>query len=184
MPSDSQPAQHSSGAGLRRNALDLIDHEHRMQAHLCDTLERIADSLPDEVDSKLCQQAVQSLRHDLPLHHRDEEAGLFPLLQKYSDPDGFIQGAIKRLEQEHGEDEGFSTELIEQLENLGRTGRPQNANMLGYMLRGFFESYRRHIHWENTTIMPYARAHLTGEDLRLLQDIMLRNRATQPGYQS
>jgi hypothetical protein len=48
--------------------------------------------------------------------------------------------------------------------------------MLGYMLRGFFERYRRHVHWENTLVMPLARLRLTADDLTTLQAQMSENR--------
>lgn len=44
------------------------------------------------------------------------------------------------------------------------------------MLRGFFERYRRHIHWENQLVMPLARLRLTREDLDQLQATMNENR--------
>ena len=182
MPSSRHVAEKHPGPGLRRNALDLIDHEHRMQEHLCDILEKIADGLPQDVDPALCQKAVQALRHDIPLHHQDEERGLFPLLNKHATHIPVIQGAIQRLETEHDSDEGFASELIEQLEILARGGKTANANMLGYMLRGFFEGYRRHIQWEDAVIMPLAREHLSAEDLAALEQVMLKNRAQAVGY--
>jgi hypothetical protein len=48
--------------------------------------------------------------------------------------------------------------------------------MVGYMLRSFFESYRRHIAWENTIVLPLARARLTGEDLDKLGRAMAGHR--------
>lgn len=182
MPANRQTVSQRPGPALHRSALDLIEHEHRMQEHLCDILEKIADCLPHEVDPQLCRKAVQALRHDIPLHHRDEELGLFPLLNKYAQNMPVIKMAIQRLETEHDSDEGFAGELIEQLENLAQGGRSGNANMLGYMLRGFFEGYRRHIHWEDAVIMPLARQHLSADDLITLEKVMLHNRAEAVGY--
>ena len=48
--------------------------------------------------------------------------------------------------------------------------------MVGYMLRSFFESYRRHIHWENAVVLPLARARLTREDIEELGAAMSRHR--------
>jgi hemerythrin-like domain-containing protein len=53
--------------------------------------------------------------------------------------------------------------------------------MVGYMLRGFFEGYRRHIHWEETLVIPFARQVLTEEDRAVLAACMSLNRlANQP----
>jgi hypothetical protein len=44
------------------------------------------------------------------------------------------------------------------------------------MLRSFFESYRRHILWENAIMLPLARTRLTGEDLDELDRRMTGHR--------
>jgi hemerythrin-like domain-containing protein len=48
--------------------------------------------------------------------------------------------------------------------------------MVGYMLRSFFESYRRHIHWESAVVLPWARSRLTEEDMEELEQAMSHNR--------
>jgi hemerythrin-like domain-containing protein len=165
-----------SGAWLRRSPLDLIAHEHLVQAQLCDSLERIADDLPDSVDRRLCGKAIDSLTFDMPLHHRDEELGLFPLIEKRALPDDNIHDILARLAIEHATDESFAGELLESLEGLREGKKPKNPDMVGYMLRGFFESYRRHIHWENAIVLPLARVRLTREDLEELNRTMVSHR--------
>ena len=71
---------------LGANPLDVLRDEHKAQAKLCDILESIADDLPDMVNPHLCRYVIASLQHDIPLHHIDEEKGLFPLLEKRADP--------------------------------------------------------------------------------------------------
>jgi hemerythrin-like domain-containing protein len=48
------------------------------------------------------------------------------------------------------------------------------------MLRSFFESYRRHIHWENAVVLPLARSRLNAEDLVRLEQAMYENRLVPP----
>ena len=173
-----------SGAGtatdgrspMRHSALDYLAHMHDMQLLLCDALERIADGLPSHVDRRLCQQVLDALRRDVPLHHHDEEEGLFPLIEKRAQPGDNIHGILARLALEHTADESYSTELVESLEALCEGRKLKNPDMVGYMLRGFFESYRRHIHWENDIVMPLARARLTDTDVEELGRRMTRNR--------
>lgn len=159
-----------------RNPLDVIAHDHSMQVELCDVLERIADGLPDEVDRRLCAQAAASLVYELPLHHHDEETGLFPLLRERATPEDQIDGILSRLAAEHVTDTDFAGEIVEPLEILGRGEKVRNPDMVGYMLRGFFERYRRHVHWENTLVLPLARQRLLPEDLDALARMMERNR--------
>ncbi len=159
-----------------RNPLDMIAHAHALQVQMCDAMERIADGLPDDVDRRLCAQVASCLQFDLPLHHHDEEAGLFPILRERVLPEDSLGEILDRLASEHSSDTDFASEIAESLEHLGQGGRASNPDMLGYMLRGFFERYRRHVHWENTLVMPVARLRLKPEDLETLSARMETNR--------
>ena len=159
-----------------RNPLDMIAHAHAVQVQMCDAMERIADGLPDDVDRRLCAQVASCLQFDLPLHHHDEETALFPLLRERAVPEDRLMEILDRLASEHSSDTDFASEIAESLELLGQGGRSGNPDMLGYMLRGFFERYRRHVHWENTLVMPIARIRLTLEDLAALSAQMEINR--------
>ncbi len=157
---------------LARNPLDLIAHAHAHQVQMCDAMERIADGLPDEVDRRLCAQVSACLQFDLPLHHHDEETALFPLLRTRALPEDGLDDILSRLASEHSADNDFASEIAELLDHIGQGGRIGNADMLGYMLRGFFERYRRHVHWENTLVMPIARLRFTVKDLEELASKM------------
>lgn len=160
------------------NPLDVIAHEHKWQQKLCDALERIADDLPDNVDKMLVAAVLPMLRVDLGVHIRDEEEGLFPLMCKRAQPGDNFQEIAEVLLLEHSADEGFADEIVDQLEAIKDGRRPLNPDMLGYMLRGFFETQRRHLAWEDAVVLPLARARLTADDLRQLSRVMLENRKT------
>jgi len=176
---------HGSQRGLEvrpdSDPIDRLEQAHAFHAGLCDMLESIADSLPDEVDPLQCRQALTSLQIELPLHHKDEEVGLFPLLERRARPKDNLSEHLAQLSLEHATDESFADELSQELDSLSRGERPHNPNMLGYMLRGFFESYRRHLHWENTVLLPLARKRLTESDLGVLAKTMQRHRSTYGG---
>jgi hemerythrin-like domain-containing protein len=162
---------------MQRNPLEIIEHAHLAQKELCDALERIADGLPDDVDRRLCGWAAASLKFDVPLHHRDEDEALFPMLRRRTEPSDGMDAILDRLSSEHDADTDLGGELVEWLEHLAEGKRLANPEMVGYMLRGFFASYRRHIHWENTLVMPVARRRLSAEDFVLIAEVMERNRA-------
>jgi len=124
----------------------------------------------------LTQSVIDSLQFEMPLHHRDEELGLFPLIEKRALPVDNIHDILARLALEHATDESFAAELLESLEGLSEGRKLGNPEMVGYMLRSFFESYRRHIIWENTIVIPLARARLTIEDLTQLSQTMIGHR--------
>ena len=140
-------------------------------------LERIADSLPGNVDRALVNEVLFVLTRDLPLLHRDENEGLIPLLQNRCEPGEPLFTMLERMIREHGADQGFADETIEALQPLASGGSPQNPEMLGYMLRGFFESYRRHLGWERDVVLPEAAERLTRGDLLELESKMRVHRA-------
>ena len=164
-------------ANLDHNPLDVIARAHALQVEVCDALERIADGLPDDVDRRLCATAAAYLQYELPRHHQDEENGLFVLLKKRVLPGDGIDEILDRLAAEHLTDTDFASEIAESLDCLGRGEKIPNPGMIGYMLRGFFERYRRHVQWEDTLVMPAARQRLTPEDLSQLAIFMELNRA-------
>lgn len=161
---------------LSYNPIDVLEHEHVLQARLCDCLERIADGLPDHIDRALCATVALSLRVDLPTHHLDEEGGLFPLLEQRAVPDDNLETLLARLSLEHATDESFADEILEALDALTYGHRPVHPDTLGYMLRGFFETCRRHLVWENAIVLPLARKRLTPDDLKHLAAIMIEHR--------
>ncbi len=160
--------------------LDFLCNSHHAQLALCDVLEGIADSLPNDIDRRLCFRAAMALRVDISLHHLDEERGLFPLLRKRVSVHESLQSSLQRLESEHYADEGFSEEVIEGLEALSRARADINHELIGYMLRGFFESIRRHIAFENEVLLPLARNAFTSGDLDTLAAVMRQNRVNAP----
>lgn len=80
--------------------------------------------------------------------HRYEEEAVFPLLERKASGDRELIDSIARLKFEHVEDECFAEELTDTLNRLGSGDDTVNAEAAGYMLRGFFESIRRHIAFE------------------------------------
>jgi hemerythrin-like domain-containing protein len=86
-----------------------------------------------------------------------------------------------QLEHEHGSDESFAYEIADELEHIAEAKAPENAEMLGYMLRGFFISQRRHIRWENATVIPLARRTLTEADLAELREAITARNCNDEG---
>ena len=153
----------------------IIERAHAEHAAICDVLEEIADSLPEAVNSDQCAGVLVFLRQELPQHHKDEEDGLFALLRKKSRKDKTLMGHLEQLSWEHSADESTADEIAESLEKLANGEKAENPNMLGYMLRSFFEGYRRHLHWENTFLLPLARERLSSEDLEIIGSAMTAN---------
>lgn len=156
--------------------IDALHRTHMDHARLCDQLELIADSLPGNVDGELCRTVVGMLSVEVPVHHRDEEEGLFPLLANRALPEDDIEIHLDQLQAEHITDEGVASELIEFLPGLAEGKNLRDPDLCGYVLRCFFESYRRHLFWEQNLILPLARKRLEAADLQLLNETMAAHR--------
>lgn len=132
--------------------LRWLDAAYRQQLALCDALEEIADSLPASVNRQKCIYAAKALGPAIRDQHRCEEAVLFPWLETRPEADKALKETLARLKYEHFEDECFAEELTDALLGLG-AGKPVNMEATGYMLRGFFESLRRHIAFERDHLL-------------------------------
>ena len=147
-----------------RHPLEFIFAEHDRQRIICAVIERLADDLQA---SDACANAAHVLDHLenlLPLHIADEEQDLFPLLwQRCIDNDG-IDELLALLQEEHKEDDDHCAALLTPLRVLAKGGQPANATEFVALALGFAHFQRRHLGWENGTILPLAERRLTDAD--------------------
>jgi hemerythrin-like domain-containing protein len=134
--------------------LDMA-HAHEEKLRLCAAIEAIADALPSQVDRVQClriaNQLVPLLRHC----HQYEEETVFPAFERFEGPDREARAAsVRRLRSEHVEDECAAQDLSEVLLKVGHGATIDNPEALGFMLRAFFDTLRRHIAFEREHILP------------------------------
>lgn len=125
---------------------ELVE-SHREMLGLCDLMESIADSLPNKMDVRHCVRAASLIQPLLERMHKFEEEVVFPAIAK-ARPDDANKRVLDRLKVEHCEDECYAEELSDALNRVASGMEPVAPETLGYMLRGFFESMRRHIAFE------------------------------------
>lgn len=164
---------------LTTRPLELFAHEHSVQRHLCDLLEQIADSLPENTDRASLEFAISGI-DELYHHHMHEEKCLFPIIRKRAEPADNVDKILDHLALEHATDESLAAEIQEVLESLIIHRRAENPDILGFMLRGFFENYRRHIIWEDTVLFPVVQNRLTPDDLEELASLLHNAHAAMP----
>jgi len=128
----------------------VMRRAHSEKLKVCGALEEIADGLPDNVDRLMCMSVASTLLSMLRNIHRFEEDVVFP---SYAAATGDPQ-CVERLKAEHVEDECFADELTEVLMTIGHGAAVTNPEALGFMLRGFFETIRRHVAFERDHILP------------------------------
>jgi hemerythrin-like domain-containing protein len=164
--------------------IGLIAEEHALQRELCDLLEALADGLPHNFDKALAVIAVSILEGSVPRHMCLEEDALFPLLRERLADDDPLHAAMSCLEDEHDRDGAMLVELTDALRMATRDGVIANPDMLGYMLRGYFEGQRRHIAWEDRVVIPAARSVLTPDDLARIQAWIMASDHPRCSHQS
>lgn len=150
-------------AGLEAAVLSIgvaaVRRAHAGKLALCDRLEAIADSLPNELDRRECLVAARALGPRLAKVHRYEENQVFPLFCSRFGHAAEARETVERLKCEHFEDESYAAELREALRSAARSGRAENPETLGFMLRGFFGALRRHIAFENDHVLAQLSPH-------------------------
>ena len=117
------------------------------------------------IDVRRALSAMQFLRIKLPVYHSDERRCLFPLLKQRAPHSSGIVPIIAQLLSHQIEDEDFAHEVAEFLEDLSTEPVIRNPDASGYLLRGFFQSYRRYLGWQKLMVLPLANRVLSREDL-------------------
>lgn len=131
----------------------VMKRAHLEKLRLCEALERIADTLP-RVDCLACLATANAIVPLLRNTHQYEEAVIYPVYEAASAGSDANLASIRRLRAEHVEDECFAGEVTEILLAIGHGETVENAEAIGFMLRGFFESLRRHIAFEREHVLP------------------------------
>jgi Hemerythrin HHE cation binding domain len=137
--------------------LALFEAHQSAKLRLCDELEAIADSLPENAGPKECLAAARSMCGLLRSAHAFEEDQLWPILRDLNPDDDDLDRSLERLRGEHWEDESYGDELASVLADWAMSVGNRNAEATGYMLRGFFEGVRRHIAFELEHLVPVLR---------------------------
>lgn len=166
---------HRAPSGFGDDAIGVFERDHAAYLKLCDSLESVADSLPNQVSAATCHKAMLGLESRVALHHVLEDRALFPMLRMRAPTGLRLYVSLDRLGDEHANDEGYAAEVMDLLETLASDSFSGDCDAAGYLLRGFFESVRRHIAFENDFILPLARRFLTEEDQRRLTDLITNN---------
>lgn len=132
-----------------------IRQAHERKLNLCRVIEAIADALPSAVDRMQCLRVANVLVPVLREAHIYEEERVFPVFERSGAADAAARAAsIRRLKAEHVEDECAAQDLTEILLEIGHGGAVENPEALGFMLRAFFETIRRHVAFEREHVIP------------------------------
>ncbi|TFF20657.1 hemerythrin domain-containing protein [Jiella endophytica] len=102
-------------AVMQPAVLAELRRELAVQRRLCDSLEAIADALPDNLDHQHTLHVARSIGSIVRRAHAFEETTIFPLLDRSFRNRPQLAATLERLHFEHWEDESFAEELAEKL---------------------------------------------------------------------
>ncbi|MEJ2118025.1 MAG: hemerythrin domain-containing protein [Alphaproteobacteria bacterium] len=143
----------------------IIENEQMEFLKLCTALETIADALPRNIDLYQVNVATLFLRNSFADLLSVQEALLFPPLRQRTIAGDDCEAILSQIEREHEADRELAIEVADALLEINNRGYVANPEMLGYLLRCFFEGQRRHAAWERLTVYPLCRLRLTTADL-------------------
>jgi hemerythrin-like domain-containing protein len=136
---------------LDEQQLTTLRQNHEELLGLCRNIEELADSLPFDINEKLCRAVSDTVVPLLARTQEFEERLLFPNLDR-SAGSCFTAMMIERLKNEHRCDRLAAEEISLTLKAMLRGHCGLTFETIGYMLRGFFECVRRHVAAEKAMI--------------------------------
>ncbi|MEI2298254.1 hemerythrin domain-containing protein [Ensifer sp. MJa1] len=132
-----------------------LGQAYRALLDLCDRLETLADSIPRRIDTASCRVIMAELPERLRRVHALEETVLFPAVEDQRTAED-RKHLIARLRAEHDHDDRAAVELVCVLKAVLDERASLTWNAIGYMLRRFFETVRRHIATERLLLWRHA----------------------------
>ena len=132
----------------------IVRRCHKALLLLCDALEALADSLPYGADRQRCLHLARAVYPLVASSQKVEEALLLAPLACLAAKLPDVPATLERLRFEHHSDLCFAEELNGVLLAFGRGEDLIAPDAVGYMLRAFFESVRRHVAFEKEVLVP------------------------------
>ncbi len=167
-------AEHRGGSSLQplgEAFLAALDRDQGRLLRLCAALEKVADDLPASHGQRRTARLVPFLTAAFERHIFMHEKYLFPLVRSLAGPSkDTVEPILCQLELEHATDHGLVLEITSAFVSSGKPG----ADVLGYLLRSFFENYRRHHSWERNILYPIAKKHIGRENVESQHEALLR----------
>lgn len=151
-------------AVIVRVPLEFLAGHHDRQGVMCAGLEHLAGQPASSRSRETAQLVLDYLEHELPLHIADEEEDLFPLLRERCGRDDDLETMFAMLRSEHGSDDALMARLMGPLRDLASGRTPAAPDVFARDAMAFATLQRRHLAWENGTILPLARQRLSAED--------------------
>lgn len=157
---------------LTNEAIDPIDvlfgDHYRIRAMLTLLQDCARAAMSARVRTDLLHALATFLQIDLRRHLADEEAFLFPLLQRRLSHSDLLDPSIRELLIDHAAMRSLASDLAEQATQLQGQADPMPPSAFRRTAAAFAAAKQQHIALENAVILPLARARLGHADIRAL----------------
>jgi len=147
---------------LGESFLAMLERDQRRLLRLCAALEKVADGLPESRLHARTARLLSFLNKAFERHIFLHEKCLFPLIRSLSGTRESLGPVLTELEFEHASDHSLVLEITSAFLNGASGTAGIDVHVLGFLLRSFFENYRRHHAWEKTILYPVARQLMDG----------------------
>lgn len=144
---------------------ERLQGQRLMLLAVCALLDSLSGAC-QPLQQRMAASLAAYLQADFPAMVAEEEEGLLPLLRaRLLLGDDFDQ-VLRQMDEEHRHDRRQAILLAAECEALAG-GLLDEAAVLFSACRAFAEQQRRHLAWEDATVLPLARERLTTADLAL-----------------
>jgi hypothetical protein len=144
--------------------LELLTGQRLNLTAFCAVLNALPNVAPSMVRA-LAPGIAAFLREDYPAMLAEEENGLLPALRRRLLLGDDLDQVIDQLIDEHQRDRLQAISLANRCEEVANGVDDDDLLTLCASLRSFAEHQRRHLAWEDATILPLAQVRLTADDL-------------------
>jgi hemerythrin-like domain-containing protein len=164
---------------LLSDPLAFMEADHDRIAAVCDRLQALVNDLRHVGSDTEATALLQVLNRDLMDHIADEE-DLFRMLEEDGKADDGLRSIIRVLRDEHAADHATTLAISAELRRFIAGDDMQAPAKFFVLAASYAENQRRHLTWENCTVIPAARRLLEPRELERLSTQM-RDRRTRHG---
>lgn len=159
---------------LLAEPIEYIWMEHFRQRCICRALRMLAAG--QDIAGDVAEKIAEAMQHDLPLHHRDEDEDLFPLLRARAHPEDGLEPLLAQLSHDHGRGELSARKLAATLSGASRGTCLKLGPAAAKLAAQYARNEQRHLAIENGIVMVMARKRLSSKDLEALTHAMRARR--------
>ena len=145
---------------------ERLEGQRLLLLGVCALLDSLAGAC-HPLQQRLAAGLAGYLRADFPAMIAEEEDGLLPLLRRRLLLGDDFDQILRQMDDEHRHDRRQAATLAAEFDALAGGLIPDEAAVLFSACRAFAEQQRRHLAWEDATVLPLARDRLTAADLEL-----------------